>query len=320
MTFAMWVICTKKSTIARIFYSMNGKSLLCGQCFHKKSLVTQLPEDHIRKHVFAAIKEDVGKGDVTTNSLISSEHHSNAQIVAREDIIFCGSGVASEVFRQLDEECVIQTFYDDGALAPKGSRLMGVSAKTRALLTGERTALNYLQRMSGVATLCSHYVQAVSDYNTILLDTRKTTPGWRLLEKYAVQCGGARNHRRTLDEMIFIKDNHLASMEGPHRIEKAVKQARQANPEIKIEVEADTAVQAKQAAAAGADIILLDNMTPVEIKEALRAIGEQTQTEASGGITINNIQDFAQTGVQFISIGAFTHSAQSVDLSMEISQ
>ena len=286
----------------------------------QKSLVAQLPEDHIRKHVSAAIQEDIGKGDVTTNSLISPESHSDAQIIAREDIVFCGFKVASQVFKQLDEECTIQAFYEDGVPASKGSKLMAISASTRALLTGERTALNYLQRMSGVATLCSRYVQAVSDCNTILLDTRKTTPGWRLLEKYAVQCGGARNHRRTLDDMILIKDNHLASMEGPHRIEQAVKQARQANPKLKIEVEADTVVQAKQAAEAGADIILLDNMTPAELEKALRVIGEQTQTEASGGITIDNIREIARTGVQFISIGAITHSAQSVDLSMEISQ
>ena len=288
--------------------------------YPQKSPVAQLPKEYIADHVTAAIEEDVGNGDITTNSLISPDRQSTAQIITHDDIVFCGSTVAAEVFRHLDKDCLIKEHYEDGQAAPIGSVLMQINASTRSLLTAERTALNYLQRMSGIATLCSRYVQAVNDHNTILLDTRKTIPGWRLLEKYAVQCGGARNHRRKLDDMFFIKDNHLASMEGPHRIQQAVDQARQANPNLKIEVEADTIIQAKQAADAGADIILLDNMTPEEIKEALKEIGKKAQTEASGGITIDNIHEFAQTGVQFISIGAITHSARSVNLSMEMAQ
>ncbi len=296
------------------------KVVAMGAMYPQKSPVAHLPNDYITNHIVAAIEEDVGNGDITTNTLIPPESKSNAQIVAHEDIIFCGLNVAAKVFRHLDNDCLIEELCQDGETAPKGSILMQINASTRSLLTAERTALNYLQRLSGIATLCSHYVQSVNDHNTILLDTRKTIPGWRLLEKYAVQCGGARNHRRTLDEMFFIKDNHLASMEGPHRIQQAVDQVRQANPNVKIEVEADTIIQAKQAADAGADIILLDNMTPEEVNEALKEIGERAQTEASGGITIDNIHEFAQTGVQFISIGAITHSARSVNLSMEISQ
>lgn len=310
----------QKTNYGTHFLFKEWKVVAMKAMYPQKLPVAQLPKEYITDHVTSAIEEDVGNGDITTNSLILPERQSVAQIITHEDIVFCGSNVAAEVFRHLDQDCLIKELCEDGETAPKGSVLMQINASTQSLLTAERTALNYLQRMSGIATLCSRYVQAVNDYNTILLDTRKTIPGWRLFEKYAVQCGGARNHRRTLDEMFFIKDNHLASMEGPRRIQQAVDQARQINPNLKIEIEADTIIQAKQAADAGADIILLDNMTPKEIKEALKEIGNRAQTEASGGITIDNIREFAQTGVQFISIGAITHSASSVNLSMEISQ
>jgi nicotinate-nucleotide pyrophosphorylase (carboxylating) len=166
--------------------------------------------------------------------------------------------------------------------------------------------------------MASLYVNEAKDSNALILDTRKTTPGWRLLEKYAVQCGGARNHRRGLDDMIMIKDNHLASMDGPNRIARAIDLARKNSSGLKIEVEADTVVQARQAADAGADIILLDNMSVDELREAVSVIGNRSQTEASGRININNVQEIARTGVNYISVGAITHSAPAVDVSLEI--
>ena len=278
----------------------------------------ELSSENIRLHVTNALAEDIRSGDVTTNALISNNQQSEACITARENIVLCGISLAQEVFRQLDSQCEIHLTNKDGHQVDEGGNIMSINAATRALLTGERTALNFLQKLSGIATVAALYANEVKDSGTLILDTRKTTPGWRPMEKYAVQCGGARNHRQGLDDLIMIKDNHLASMDGPNRIAKAIDMARASSPELKVEVEVDTVIQAKQAADAGADIILLDNMTPSELREAVSVVDNRSQTEASGGIKLENVREVADTGVNYISVGAITHSAPAVDISLEI--
>ena len=278
----------------------------------------ELSSENIRLHVTNALAEDIRSGDVTTNALISNNQQSEACITARENIVLCGISLAQEVFRQLDSQCEIHLTNKDGHQVDEGGNIMSINAATRALLTGERTALNFLQKLSGIATVAALYANEVKDSGTLILDTRKTTPGWRPMEKYAVQCGGARNHRQGLDDLIMIKDNHLASMDGPNRIAKAIDMARASSPELKVEVEVDTVIQAKQAADAGADIILLDNMTPSELREAVSVVDSRSQTEASGGIKLENVREVADTGVNYISVGAITHSAPAVDISLEI--
>lgn len=278
----------------------------------------ELSDEHIRSHVANALAEDIGSGDVTTNAIVNADHRSAAFIIAREEMVLCGLSLAKEVFNQLDPECEIQHLDEDGHQIDENGNIMSIMATTRALLAGERTVLNYIQRLSGIATMASLYVNKAKHSNALILDTRKTTPGWRLLEKYAVQCGGARNHRRGLDDMIMIKDNHLASMDGPNRIARAIDLARKSSPELKIEVEADTIIQAKQAAEAGADIILLDNMSVDELREAISVIDNRSQIEASGRVNIDNINQIASTGVNYISVGAITHSAPAIDVSLKI--
>ena len=272
----------------------------------------------IKQHVIAALSEDIGQGDATTEALIAVDASGQAQIIAREALVVAGVALAEAVFRELDNEASIDGHFEDGEKVQAGDCLLTVNARLRALLTGERTALNFLQRLSGVATQSARYAEAVSGTGALILDTRKTTPGWRMLEKYAVQCGGARNHRRGLDDMMLIKDNHLAALSGEGRIAEAVQRARRASPDLKIEVETETLEQAEQAVEAGADIVLLDNMTIMELRAAVKLINGRTQTEASGGITLENIREVAETGVNYISAGALTHSARSVDISMEI--
>ena len=272
----------------------------------------------IKQHVIAALSEDIGQGDATTEALIAADASGQAQIIAREALVVAGVALVEAVFSELDNEASIDGRFEDGEKVQSGDCILTVTARLRALLTGERTALNFLQRLSGVATQSARYAEAVSGTGVLILDTRKTTPGWRMLEKYAVQCGGARNHRRGLDDMMLIKDNHLAALSGEGRIAEAVHRARRASPDLKIEVEAETLEQAEQAVEAGADIVLLDNMTIEELRAAVKLINGRTQTEASGGITLENIREVAETGVNYISAGALTHSARAVDISMKI--
>ena len=280
--------------------------------------MTDFADISIEQHVIAALSEDIGQGDATTEALIAADASGKAQIIAHEALVVAGVALAEAVFSELDNEAYIDGHFEDGEKVQSGDCLLTVTARLRALLTGERTALNFLQRLSGVATQSARYAEAVSGTGVLILDTRKTTPGWRILEKYAVQCGGARNHRRGLDDMMLIKDNHLAALSGEDRIAEAVHRARRASPNLKIEVEAETLEQAEQAVEAGADIVLLDNMTIEELRAAVKLINGRTQTEASGGITLENIREVAETGVNYISAGALTHSARSVDISMEI--
>ena len=278
----------------------------------------ELTPSAIQQHAAAALAEDVGAGDATTEALIDAEQTGSARIVAREPVTVAGLELAQAVFRQLDAKAEFEKTCEDGAVIQSGETVLKIHAHLRALLTGERTALNYLQRMSGIATQAARYVEAVRGTGVTILDTRKTTPGWRALEKYAVEYGGAQNHRFGLDDLVMIKDNHLAALPRDRSLTELVQQARAASPSLKIEVEAETVEQAVTTAEAGADIVLLDNMSVDEIQKAVKEIAGRAQTEASGGITLVNIRAIAETGVDYISVGALTHSARAVDLAMEI--
>ena len=265
--------------------------------------------------VKAALAEDIGDGDVTTLALVPEDSVACALMVAREPLVTAGIDLALAAFEQLDERVEFGIEVHDGQHVGLGQTLLRVQGPTRALLTAERTALNFIQRMAGVATLTAQFVEQIAGTQAQILDTRKTTPGWRTLEKYAVACGGGTNHRVGLHDQLMIKDNHLAVVGGD--ITEAMRLARESSPELKIEVEADTVDQAQTAALAGADIILLDNMNCDEIREAVRQIDGRSKIEASGGVTLETVRKIAETGVDFISVGALTHSASSVDIALD---
>ncbi|HVR35444.1 MAG TPA: carboxylating nicotinate-nucleotide diphosphorylase [Methylomirabilota bacterium] len=281
--------------------------------------VEGLSDDDIRRAVEAALAEDVGDGDATTLALVPPDHASRANLVARESMRVAGLPVAEAVFRQLDERVRMERVRSDGDHAAAGDCLMRISGPTRALLTGERTALNFVQRLSGIATLTARFVEAVQGTNATILDTRKTTPGLRRLEKYAVKCGGGRNHRVGLFDRVLIKDNHLVALgeAKPNPVAAAVKRARAACRGLIVEVEADTLEQARWAVEAGADFILLDNMQPHQMREAVGLVKGRARTEASGGVNLQTVRVIAETGVDFISVGALTHSAMAVDVALD---
>ncbi len=281
--------------------------------------MTPLPEELILKHVRAALAEDVGGGDVTTLATVPEEQSARATMVAREELVVCGLPLAEAAFQILSREVRVRFLVRDGARVESGAKLLEGEGPARALLTAERVALNFVQRLSGVATLASKFVEAVAGTRAAILDTRKTTPGWRELEKYAVRCGGAQNHRFGLWDMVLIKDNHLAALRDatPNAMAAAVQRAREHYPALKIEVEADTLPQVEQAVAAGADIVLLDNMTLQELRAAVRIVGGRVKTEASGGVNLPTVRAIAQTGVDFISVGAMTHSARAMDIGLD---
>ena len=268
--------------------------------------------------VRSALAEDVGSGDVTTMSLIAQDSFASGVIVAKEPLVVAGVDLAIASFRELEKSIDFSVEVLDGQDGDFFQPLIRIHGPARALLTAERTALNFVQRLSGIATLTAKFVQQVSGTNTKILDTRKTIPGWRVLEKYAVACGGGINHRFGLYDQVMIKDNHLVAVGG--NIKKAVKCARENYPKLKIEVEADTVEQAKTAAEAGADIILLDNMSCEELIQSIELISGRSKTEASGGITMDTVREIAETGVDYISIGALTHSAPAVDIGVEFEQ
>ena len=268
--------------------------------------------------VRSALAEDVGSGDVTTMSLIAQGSFASGVIVAKEPLVVAGVDLAIASFRELEKSIDFSVEVLDGQDGDFFQPLIRIHGPARALLTAERTALNFVQRLSGIATLTAKFVQQVSGTNTKILDTRKTIPGWRVLEKYAVACGGGINHRFGLYDQVMIKDNHLVAVGG--NIKKAVKCARENYPKLKIEVEADTVEQAKTAAEAGADIILLDNMSCEELIQSIELISGRSKTEASGGITMDTVREIAETGVDYISIGALTHSAPAVDIGVEFEQ
>jgi nicotinate-nucleotide pyrophosphorylase (carboxylating) len=281
--------------------------------------VEPLTAAEINSAIGSALAEDIGVGDVTSLATVPAEANASAAMVAREPLVVAGLALAEAAFRHLSPE--IQTSFGakDGQHLAAETTLLTVSGSARALLGAERVALNFVQRLSGIATLTAQFVQAVKGTRAQILDTRKTTPGWRRFEKYAVTCGGGRNLRIGLYDMVLIKDNHLAvlSHESPDPISAAVKRAREKYPQLKVEVETDTLEQVDQALTAGADLILLDNMNLVQLRLAVQKCKGRAQTEASGGITLASVRAVAEAGVDFVSVGALTHSARSVDIGLD---
>lgn len=266
-----------------------------------------------------ALAEDLGRGDVTSLSVIPESLVWSACMVTREPLVAAGMEVFCDVYREIDSTVECVSHVNDGTAVPAGETLMTLKGRAVSILSGERVALNFSQRLSGIATLTQRYVAALEGLPCRILDTRKTTPGWRALEKYAVSCGGGHNHRMGLFDMVMIKDNHLAVLaDEVNPIAVAVERARKKFPECQVEVEADKPAQAEQAAVAGADFVLLDNMSLDEMRESIALIRGRAATEASGGITLDTIRAVAETGVDSISVGALTHSAHAVDLALDI--
>jgi nicotinate-nucleotide pyrophosphorylase (carboxylating) len=266
-----------------------------------------------------ALREDIGAGDVTSDFFVSKDQQAAARIVARERAIIAGIGTASEVFRRVDPAIEVATERKDGNEVHPDETVMELRGPARSILKAERVALNFLQRLSGIATMTHKFVEAAANEHVKILDTRKTTPGLRALEKAAVVAGGGRNHRFGLFDMVMLKDNHLATTDEFESFAKAVRKFREAKPKIQIEVEADTLEQVHALLEIdGIDVILLDNMTPAQIREAIALGKDKVKFEASGGVTLKNIQQIAATGVDYISIGALTHSPRAIDFSLEL--
>lgn len=264
----------------------------------------------------AALTEDVGHGDLTSDLVVPVEAQASMRLVAREPIVLAGIGIAARVFDLVDSTLQCNILVGDGYEVDAGAAIMEVAGNARSLLLAERTALNFLGRLCGIATLTRQYVEAVKGTGVDILDTRKTIPGWRMLDKYAVRMGGGRNHRLRLDDGVLIKDNHLAVCGG---ITVAVQRARAGMPAMTmLEVECDTLAQVKEAIDAGADRILLDNMSLEQLREAVRLGNGRVPFEASGNVTLATIRAIAETGIQAISIGRLTHSAPQVDIGMDM--
>jgi len=269
--------------------------------------------DHL---IDLALDEDAGLGDVTSRSIFPAGHRSRAHISAGQDLVICGLEVAARVFSRVDAGLKVTLSGRDGDRVRAGGRVLGVAGPTASLLTAERTALNFLQRLSGIATLSRKFAAAVVGTGVRIVDTRKTTPGWRALEKYAVRCGGCCNHRSSLGEHVLIKDNHIAAA---GTLTKAVALARAGAPHLaKIEVEAKTLAEVREAIRAGAEVILLDNMAPAMVRQAIALIGGTAVIEVSGGVRYETLREYALPGVDVISVGALTHSAPAADLSLTI--
>jgi nicotinate-nucleotide pyrophosphorylase (carboxylating) len=265
-----------------------------------------------------ALEEDIGPGDITTDNTVDPETRGKGIIVAKEPLVIAGLETGRDVFTAIDPEVVCRFMFKDGDTVSKDRIVMEIEGRLRALLKGERTALNFIQRLSGIATNVRSYVESLDDVKIRLVDTRKTTPGWRILEKYAVRIGGAYNHRMGLYDGVLIKDNHIVACGG---IKKAVESVRSKISHLaKIEVEVSDIPSVKEALEVKADVIMLDNMDIERIKEAVAAIGNKALIEVSGGITKESLRHFSGSGVDIISVGALTHSARSMDLSMRIVQ
>jgi nicotinate-nucleotide pyrophosphorylase (carboxylating) len=282
-------------------------------------VATQLNPEDVLRAVRAALAEDVGSGDVTTLATVPENSLCRAVMRAREPLVVAGIAFAEAAFRELSPALEIKTLKPDAATAAPGDVLLSVAGSARVILSAERVALNFVQRLSGVATAAATYANAIRGTRAQILDTRKTTPGWRTFEKYAVTCGGARNHRIGLFDMVLIKDNHLAALRDakPNAVAAAVERARNKFPQLKVEVEADTLEQVAQAADAGADFILLDNMKPEQLRAAVQLVAGRAKTEASGGVNLQTVRAIAESGVDFISVGAITHSARAVDIGLD---
>jgi len=263
-----------------------------------------------------ALAEDVGSGDVTTDAIVPADLRGSADVVVREAGVICGLDQAFAVLLELDPEARMERLAEDGELISEPPQVVArMHASVRALLTGERTALNLLQRMSGIATATRRYADLVSGTGVQLLDTRKTAPGLRALDKHAVACGGGTNHRAGLHDAVLIKDNHVAVAGG---VAAAIERVRRLQAGRPVEIEVDTLGQLQQALDAGADVILLDNMPPAQLRRAVATTAGRARLEASGGITTDTIREVAETGVDAISVGALTHSVRALDIALEV--
>ncbi|MFA5849135.1 MAG: carboxylating nicotinate-nucleotide diphosphorylase [Bacteroidales bacterium] len=275
-----------------------------------------MSQDLINKIIGLAIEEDIATGDITTNALIPGTSRATARMTMKADGVVSGLNIARKVFEYLDKDILWTPYVKEGDKVKKGDIIVDIAGSYRCLLTGERTALNILQRMSGIATATALYVKELEGSETKLLDTRKTAPGMRILDKMAVKAGGGTNHRMGLFDMALIKDNHIKVAGG---IINAVKQVRESIPPgVRIEVEVTNLNEVRQALETGADIIMLDNMDNRTMTEAVRIIGTKAETEASGNMNVSRIKEVAATGVNFISVGALTHSVTALDISMNI--
>jgi nicotinate-nucleotide pyrophosphorylase (carboxylating) len=284
--------------------------------YWEEGLHFPLTETELRAVVAAALEEDDARHDITTAATVLSDRRSRCRLVSRQTGVIAGLALAHEAFEQLDKTVTIRVEHQDGSRIDAKTPVMFLSGHARALLSAERVALNFAQRLSGIATLTARYVDAIAGTGAHILDTRKTTPGWRRLEKYAVRCGGGLNHRINLSSSVLIKDNHLAAVDGD--IALAVKRARAVGPAgIRIEVECDRLDQVRIAIDAGADVIMLDNMGLADLREAVKLVDGRAVTEASGGITLDKVSLIAETGVSWISVGALTHSAPALDLALD---
>jgi nicotinate-nucleotide pyrophosphorylase (carboxylating) len=274
----------------------------------------------IEEIIDRALAEDLGKGDVTTEALISGDKQGTGFIVAKKEGILAGTGAAKQVFHRVDSELKLEILLEDGARIKPGSKVARVSGSIASILKAERIALNFLQRLSGIASETNRYVEAVKGLPVRIMDTRKTAPGLRSLEKHAVRAGGGENHRMNLGDGILIKDNHLAALRSQGlNIKEIIAKARQNTPQrLPVEVEVGTVSEALEAVEAGADIVMLDNMSLEDMRKVVKSIRGRALIEASGGITLGNVRAVAETGVDFISIGALTHSATALDISLEL--
>jgi nicotinate-nucleotide pyrophosphorylase (carboxylating) len=282
----------------------------------KNSEPDMKPDPHISTLIDLALSEDLGSGDVTSGALFGSSARSKASLVAREPLVVSGLEVAGWVFDRLDDGCSFKPAAREGEAIRQGSVMARVSGSVRALLSAERTALNFVRHLSGIATLTRSYADALQDTGCRLLDTRKTTPGLRTLEKAAVRAGGGHNHRMGLFDGAMIKDNHIAAAGSIRAAVDAVR--AKLPPTVKIEVECDNLGQVREALRAGADIIMLDNMTAAKMKKAVALVAGGAAIEASGGLNLDNVRRAAEAGVDYVSVGALTQGVRAVDISMEL--
>lgn len=274
----------------------------------------KLDKKKLDRIIIEALREDIGRGDVTTNAIIPRTTISKACIITKADGIIAGLPVAKAVFKKLDKKIIWKSLVKEGEHISAGTEIVRLKGPYRSLLTGERTALNFLQRISGIATSTSKYIEKLEGLNTVILDTRKTAPGLRMLDKYGVKMGRGTNHRIGLYDMALIKDNHIKAAGG---IIEAVRQIKKnLKRKIKIEIEVTNLDKVKLALNAGVDIIMLDNMSLKQMREAVNLIDRKVKVEASGGVNLNSVRSIAETGVDFISVGALTHSVKALDISM----
>ena len=269
----------------------------------------------VKEIIRLALREDIGSGDITTDSIIRERKIGHARLIAKEDFVLAGMPIFKQVFQELSSKMKFEQFFEDGDFIKSGEIICIIEGPLHALLKGERTALNFLQRMSGVATTTKKFAERISSTSAEILDTRKTIPGWRILDKYAVRVGGGKNHRFGLFDGILIKDNHISAAGS---IGKAIRLAKENAPHtLKIEVEVETLDELKEAIANDVDAVLLDNMDMEILREAVRIAKGRVLIEVSGGINLGNLQEVANMGVDFISVGAITHSVKGVDISLE---